>query len=342
MAISARERASFRLSVARRETPRALAVVGACFVVVTTANALFGPPMEPALLLLNAAVAALLLTAATLVRVPRMPARAWTWAAALCALAMVSAGQVQVWLDPDGAAFAYVLLIIVAYAPLTLNRGPAAIVAVPMVAGCFVISRPWPAEEATDWMIASLAAVGIGMALLWLRLRSIDEMAELSAQVGAFATRDPLTGALNRHGVEERVPQLVGMAVRQHEPVFAMFLDIVGLKRANDVHGHHFGDQVIIVVADAVRASARSGDLVGRWGGDEFIVLGIGRAQQPDIFVQRVVDHIRHGAVDVHDWPIDVSIGSAVSIADDVDLEELIGRADVDMYARRRTVRGTG
>lgn len=340
MAISATEREAFRLSVAARETPRALAVTGGCFAAITLVNAAFGPPLALGVLLLNGLAVVFLLGAAALVRTPFMRAGAWPWVAAASAVAVVTVGQVQVWLSPDGASFAYVLLIVVAYGPLTLEWIPAAAAAVPMLVGCIVISRQWPPAAASDWVIASVAAVALGMTMLWIRLRSVNALADLSAQVGALATRDRLTGAFNRLGVEERIPALIGIAQRRQEPVFAMFLDIDGLKAVNDRDGHQAGDALITRVADALRAVVRGGDLVGRWGGDEFIVLGLGEAQHPDVFADRIVEHCGAGT-GAGVGKFQISIGAATFSGDGLDVADLIRQADEDMYTRRRARRAT-
>lgn len=336
MTLSAAGRTAFRLSVASRETPRTLAVVAVCFVSITVINALFGPPIPVTTILLNGLVALLLGAGAVLTQRSWVPSRVTPWVAAACALAMVTAGQIQVWMHPDGAAFAYVLLIVVAYSPLTLAWAPAVVVAAPMVVGCVLVSRQFPSTEATDWVIASLAAVAIGMTLLWLRLRSIAELGELAARVAALASEDQLTGLLNRHGVERSLPDLVASAGREQLPVFAVFVDIIGLKQANDTHGHGFGDQVITVVADALKASVRHGDILGRWGGDEFLVLGVGSPQEPDALAQRVRDNVRRSRAALGPWPLEVSVGTAIVDDQHLDVDALVRQADHDMYTRRR------
>jgi diguanylate cyclase (GGDEF)-like protein len=313
-----------------------MAVAGLCFLAITFVNIFFGAATPIVDVVQNAAVGILLLGCASLARTSIVPSGAWPWLAALCALTMVTVGQVQVWRSPDGAAFAYVLLIVVAFSPLTLAWAPAVTAAVPMLLGCVVVSRQWPAALEGDWVIAAIAAIAIGMALLWLRLRSVDEMAALTAEVTALATRDGLTGALNRHGIEERAPELLGMAERMNESVFAAFLDVVGLKAVNDRLGHPTGDAVIVSVAGAVRASVRSSDIVGRWGGDEFIVLGVGKAQDPEALRDRILEHIRRSDVGTRLPSLDVSVGTASLPSHGVDVETLIGLADRDMYAHRR------
>ena len=100
----------------------------------------------------------------------------------------------------------------------------------------------------------------------------------------------------------------------------------------------HF--RVCTVVAEAVRAVARSADLVGRWGGDEFIVLGLGLAPSPDTFTQRVLEEIHRSGIDPAEWPGGVSIGAASVSQHQIDVNDLINQADHDMYTRRRARRG--
>ncbi len=329
------QRSEFRLSVAARETPRALAVVAGVFVAITAINAMFGPTMKLSTILINGFVALVLLAGAVITHQGWLPAWTTPWFAAVAALAMVTAGQVQVWVTPDGSAFAYVLLIVVAYSPLTLAWAPALAVAVPMFTGCVIVSRQWPDTEATDWVIASIAAIAIGLVLLGLRLRGIDETGELTETVETMATRDQLTGLLNRHGILQLVPGLTARARRGEQPVFAMFVDIVGMKRANDSLGHDAGDHLLTEVADALAATVRGDDVLGRWGGDEFLVLGVGDPQGPDVFAQRVRQSLERRAEAERGWPIEVSVGCSVTDGKQWEIDALIERADHDMYARR-------
>jgi diguanylate cyclase (GGDEF)-like protein len=261
---------------------------------------------------------------------------------AVGALALVAIGQVQVWISPDDVGFVYVLLIMVLYPLLTMSWVPAATVAVPMLMGCVVVASGQYGLEAADWVIASLAAVSIGMALVWLRLRSADDLAEKTALVGLLATRDQLTGVLNRHGIEERVPELVGLAQRHREQVFAVFADVDGLKTVNDTFGHATGDSVLVATADAIRETVRAADLVGRWGGDEFIVLGMGRGEHADEVSDRIREAIRASGLDPKTWPGGVSVGMATASLQELDIEALIRHADADMYTRRRQRRARG
>jgi diguanylate cyclase (GGDEF)-like protein len=118
---------------------------------------------------------------------------------------------------------------------------------------------------------------------------------------------------------------------------FVLFIDINGLKNVNDTHGHAVGDRVIAHVARAAREVVSEGDLLGRWGGDEFVIVGSGALPDPSVVQRRVVE-----VFDLADlravWPEGVSVGGA---SGDLTFPELLAAADADMYERRQRARGS-
>lgn len=342
MVIDRESRRAFRFAVVQREAPRTLIVTGVVFGLITVLNSQVGPPMPIPVLLVNVATGLLLIAGALVISRPGMPAVVAPWILALGALGLVTIGLVEVWLSPDAVAFLYLVMIIVIYPLLTVAWLPAASVAVPMLVGCVVVAIGQFGAAAPDWIVASIAAVTVGMALMWLRIRTVDDLADTSAMVGQLATRDQLTGALNRHGIEERIPDLLGLAARHREQVFAVFADVDGLKAVNDSHGHAVGDAVLVATADAIRATVRATDLVGRWGGDEFIVLGMGHIEHADELSDRIRTNVLNDGVDPALWAGGISVGVAIASLPGVDVEALIRNADADMYARRRLRRAGG
>ena len=142
--------------------------------------------------------------------------------------------------------------------------------------------------------------------------------------------------------MQERIPDLLALAARHQQPMFAVFLDVDGLKAVNDTHGHAAGDAVLVATADAIRAALRATDLVGRWGGDEFVVLGMGQVEHADALRDRITDSVLADGVDPARWDGGVSVGIATATLAGMDVEALIRRADADMYARRGVRRAGG
>jgi diguanylate cyclase (GGDEF)-like protein len=274
-----------------------------------------------------------------------LSSRSWTppgvvpWIVAGCSVVFVGSVQLEIVVDPTALGMAYVLMGMLAFGPFTLNVRAMLVAATLMAVGFVPAARAAAGDEAFGWFMAAAAALVIGGVLLRVRLNAIDALGDLTDRTRELATRDVLTGAFNRRGVEDRVDELVAIAARQQKDVFVMFVDIDGLKAANDSHGHEFGDQVIQVVADGVRSSMRASDIVGRWGGDEFIVLGVGEPMPVTQFLERLDGQFTQSGIDRDRWPGGVSLGSAVASPGSFDFDALIAAADADMYAQRRSRR---
>ena len=187
-------------------------------------------------------------------------------------------------------------------------------------------------EHVESWIITMFLAIGVSAVLLFGRIRSATTLAMASLTIEEIATRDPLTGLLNRRGLQLSSGTVASLAFRQHVPLFAVFVDIVGLKKVNDTYGHSIGDLVIRRVGRAVESVTRGADLVTRWGGDEFLVVGIGPQPDEDIYLERI-----RGSIDMtgleDKWPGFISLGA--SYDDSCDVDALISAADAAMYDAR-------
>ncbi|MEW5939997.1 MAG: diguanylate cyclase [Chloroflexota bacterium] len=107
-----------------------------------------------------------------------------------------------------------------------------------------------------------------------LSLRAqLDENESLRAQLQEQAIRDPLTGAFNRRFFSETLDQSVSRAAREGKPVSIIILDLDFFKKFNDTHGHKCGDLMLQSLADFLFKNTRGGDIVCRYGGEEFVIL---------------------------------------------------------------------
>lgn len=104
-------------------------------------------------------------------------------------------------------------------------------------------------------------------------LRVQDELKQYSVALEEISLHDPLTGALNRRGLEKRAKSLMGGSAQGM--LFVIFVDLDGLKRINDTYGHAAGDEAIQIVADILRHGSRPDDIIARMGGDEFVCVGL-------------------------------------------------------------------
>ena len=188
-----------------------------------------------------------------------------------------------------------------------------------------------------QWAFYLVTATVLGSVVLALRRRSIDVASTALRQAMRAATEDPATNLANRRGLAMLSRELVELGRRRHEIVHCTFLDVDGLKQINDAHGHDAGDRVIRAVAEAIRCVCRSSDVVARWGGDEFVVVGVGPiARSVDLEVRVSAYLLQHHLGDPLLTGLHISAGRAeIAPWEEGDTEALLWRADHDMYQRR-------
>ena len=152
------------------------------------------------------------------------------------------------------------------------------------------------------------------------------------------ARLDSLTGTLNYGGVMEEAEAL--MAANSGTGPFVCMVDVDGLKRLNDEFGHRIGDQALKVIASRLR---RSGGIVGRYGGDEFLVLFEPHdcldGRGPELLLEQALADAFVQIGPDNQLPISASFGMALHPEEGADLASLIERADVAMYAQKRLKR---
>ena len=160
----------------------------------------------------------------------------------------------------------------------------------------------------------------------------------LNAQIRHLSVTDELTGLYNRRGFYERAETALAGRGAQDGQCALIFIDVDGLKRANDERGHDAGDALLVNVARALRA-AFDDDIIARLGGDEFCVLQPVATDAPAACRQRLqqeLDRVNYALAKADR----VSISVGVTLAEPVlplDLDLLIARADTLMYEEKRT-----
>lgn len=207
------------------------------------------------------------------------------------------------------------------------------------VAG-IVTRGPGTAPEVLGSLLP-LAAVPVAaaVALAWRRRAALLEARGRAADEAAqeSAVRDHVTGAVNRRGLEMVATPMLQTARRQGEAVHCLLVDVDGFRQVNEHAGAEAGDDVLRCVTAALESAVRATDIVSRWSGDEFVVVGPGTGTSPLELERRL--HAQLSAApplppDV--WPARVSIGSATLVPwDEGDLASLMRRADQDMRLRR-------
>lgn len=188
-------------------------------------------------------------------------------------------------------------------------------------------------ETSVVGMVIVVASATALAAVFTLRLVSRARAAE------SLALRDPLTGLPNRTLLDDRIDQALQRARRTADAFALLVVDLDGFKEVNDIRGHDAGDQVLRSIARRLESVVRASDTVARIGGDEFVVLSIGTRSEEEAaaLVGRLRQALRRPyRVDGGVVEIDASVGWALFPADGATPEELLGRADVQMFATKR------
>ncbi len=148
------------------------------------------------------------------------------------------------------------------------------------------------------------------------------------------AHHDSLTSLPNRANLQERLELAIKSAAENGQPLAVLMLDIDRFKEINDTMGHAIGDRVLIEMGQRLRASLNQGDLLARFGGDEFVVLLEGRVGAQLVHAAEALCHAAtlpiH--VDAMDLFLDISLGVAIYPEHGLTAEELLRRADIAMY----------
>ncbi|WOX47018.1 sensor domain-containing diguanylate cyclase [Aeromonas sp. XH] len=213
---------------------------------------------------------------------------------------------------------------------------------------CGASAERKPLVEGAEQLIAFFArliAEQVEREHLLLQLQRAND--ELSRQ----ALSDPLTGLPNRRALMLELTRLFSLSDRAGHPVFIAFIDLDGFKAINDTHGHDAGDRLLTTMALQLSGTLRSGDMLARFGGDEFVAVGMGpipgarsveaavQTFQRRLFEQSVLqlpmgDRVLH-------YP-GASVGAVAVDPARVSVEEALRRADASMYAVKRQRRGAG
>ncbi|PDT02982.1 GGDEF domain-containing protein [Rhizobium chutanense] len=188
---------------------------------------------------------------------------------------------------------------------------------------------PFGSSVVHSWMAVS------AVAFIMLRSMAMVLMAAERSrnQLTELAHHDPLTGALNRGGLAQHLPALAS------QPISLLIIDIDHFKQLNDRHGHAAGDDMLRLFASVARGIMRSGDLLARQGGDEFLAVLKSISRQDAVLIAERIRLAFAAAVmqrpDLAVFPT-LSIGVAAREENDGDFERLMQKADEALYRSKR------
>lgn len=259
------------------------------------------------------------------------------WILFACFLVLVAAAFEPVATGRFEIAYAYLLgYAPLAYAASFLFLGPrgGSVAASSVYAGLAaatlagVATGQIPVVRSLPLVVANPILIGLLYAVAWSMAAAARERVEAQEE----AATDPLTGALNRRSGERGIERLAGR--------YAMLvIDLDAFKRLNDERGHALGDRILSAVVEAIQGSVRPGDLVVRWGGDEFVVV----APDTDDFGAGLLCERLTEAIDAAGERLEAKLGASIGSAvrePEESWRSVFERADREMYAAKEARRG--
>tara|TARA_R110001606_G_scaffold395190_2_gene566949 strand:- start:24562 stop:27597 length:3036 start_codon:yes stop_codon:yes gene_type:complete len=172
-----------------------------------------------------------------------------------------------------------------------------------------------------------------------LHIRDITKHVKMQNRLKLLAYNDPLTGLYNRTYFMKNMEQRIAYHLNVPGFVALMFLDLDKFKKINDTLGHKAGDDLLCEVAKRLSSITRELDIVGRWGGDEFVIVMSGDLTE-DYVIQAA-----HRILEIMREPIYIneqklaglfSIGIAISVNGDINADKLLQHADLAMYQAKQ------
>jgi len=186
------------------------------------------------------------------------------------------------------------------------------------------------------WLaIGGLALAGLAIIILIARLQGRrEQLTVLNTELTRLAAIDPLTGLRNRRAIDEYLHDALSAARRHDRPLSVLVMDVDHFKAINDTLGHHTGDAVLEHVARVLDEALRTEDAIGRWGGEEFLVVLPSTDEDGAL---RVTERLRRALAQdqpedarSHGLTVTITIGAAEWRHEEMD--ELVRRADSALY----------
>lgn len=207
------------------------------------------------------------------------------------------------------------------------------------------------------WKISGLALVAITIIIAWNRMlytagkktkialnklhKTQAELQQAYALMEKIAVTDSLTKIFNRTKLDESLDLEIHRAFRYNTPLSVILIDIDHFKRVNDTYGHQVGDHVLTEIAQILKTRSRQSDTVGRWGGEEFLIIcPLTSAEGANAQMQQ----LRQIIAQHHITPVGIKTASfgATTLQKNDSLESLIARADRALYSAKAEGRNKG
>ena len=257
------------------------------------------------------------------------------WAAPLAATSVISGLNLMTSDASTGSQLFYLWPVLYAANFLSRRVIYLNVIAVSVGEGLVVVVALRAATGFTDWIALSIALIMTAVVVYSLR----DRADQLRRKLEGQALADPLTGLANRRAFDDALVAAGRWAELSGRPLAVVTIDLDHFKTINDTYGHAAGDDALQVVAAAMREVAKDGDLVARFGGDEFVMLIRGDERDALHAVDRIRALVGEDTT-LPSGPPGLSIGVASLPAHAATVDDLVRASDAALYTAKSNGRG--
>lgn len=203
----------------------------------------------------------------------------------------------------------------------------------PVVSGQMFITIQISTPQMSSFVIYEMFNDAVLYGLVLLTLSLLIKLIRSLSEVRLLASQDSLTKLLNRRAIEMRAQQTLGLGLRSHQKTSILMLDIDFFKRINDKYGHQAGDSALVYLAKTLKTNLRSTDIVGRFGGEEFLIVlpDTNQAGAAEL-AEKLRNKIADGAFHNGRLQLTVSIGCAECCHESESFDSILGRTDAALY----------
>lgn len=196
--------------------------------------------------------------------------------------------------------------------------------------------------------ILALAALSTPLIVILVVSPFVKARDEALSRLNNLAETDLLTKLLNRRSIDNQLHKYIANAVRHHFYGAVLLIDLDGFKDINDAHGHDAGDKVLVEIANRLQSRVRVDEVVGRLGGDEFILL-INNLDIDENIARKAVLRVAEQLITLSSMPINyhdmqIAVGASIGIRifslDEIEAESAIKDADKAMYRAKEAGKG--
>ena len=223
-----------------------------------------------------------------------------------------------------------------------LAMGGLSSIAYALIIALLAVNRPERVNLSLEWVqwIALTATLAVLCPLVGYVSNVRRRLSESLRTIRDMANRDALTGAYNRHHLEETLERDIARCERGGPPFLLLMLDIDHFKTINDTHGHLAGDEALRAIALGVSSVLRKADYLARYGGEEFVVvLSHYNGAVPHASCERIREHVQSLQVaPLGATRLSVSIGASLCQRTDT-VSSILSRADTALYRAKRNGR---